>query len=140
MEKKIKENFNALSQKYNIEIPQIINEYYSYWHPFIAGQHKNNPHKKETLILYSAINPNCIDNLSTDIEFWKKYNLIDIEKYFPIGTVTYNGCYIVLERKTGHILVEYGFAENPADDKEGELYPLPLADSLYSFIRELEPY
>lgn len=90
--------------------------------------------------MYSAINPNCIDNLSTDIEFWKKYNLIDIEKYFPIGTVTYNGCYIVLERKTGHILVEYGFAENPADDKEGELYPLPLADSLYSFIRELEPY
>ena len=54
--------------------------------------------------------------------------MIDIEKYFPIGTVTYNGSAIVLERKTGNVFVEYGLAEDPTDDKEGELYPLPLSD------------
>ena len=36
-------------QKYNTEVPEIVKEYYSYCHPFIAGQHKNNPHKTESL-------------------------------------------------------------------------------------------
>ena len=140
IKKKNKDNFNALTQKYNTEVPEIVKEYYSYCHPFIAGQHKNNPHKTESLFLYSAVNPNLVDALSKDIGYWVEYNTINIEEYFPIGWVGYNESSIVLERKTGHILVEYGFAENPADDKEGELWPLPLADSLYSFIRELEPY
>lgn len=134
------ENFDIISEKFNVEVPEEIKEYYSYCHPFIAGQHKKSPYKTEAIILYSAINPNVIDNLVKDIEFLIKYNLIDIDKYFPIGTITYVGTYVVMERKTGRIYVEYGFAENPADDKEGELYPIPLAKSLSSLICELEPY
>ena len=134
------ENFDIISEKFNIEVSEEIKEYYSYCHPFIAGQHKISPYKTEAIILYSAINPNIIDNLVKDIEFWIKYNLIDIDKYFPIGTITYIGSYVVMERKTGHIYVEYGFADDPADDKEGELYPIPLAKSLSSLICELEPY
>ena len=140
IKKDIEEDFDIISQKFNIEVPEIVKEYYSYWHPFIAGQHKNSPYKTEAIVLYSAINPNIIENLTEDINFWKKYNLIDMDKYFPIGTVTYVGTYVILERKTGHIFVEYGFAEDPANDKEGELYPTPLAKSLSSFICELEPY
>ncbi len=138
--KDAKEDFGIIFQKFNIEVPEIIKDYYSYYHPFIAGQHRNSPHKKESIILYSAINPNIVENLIKDIEFWEKYNLIDKDKYFPIGTITYVGSYVVMDRKTGEIYVEYGFAENPANDKEGELYPIPLADSLSSFICELEPY
>lgn len=63
---------------------------YSYCHPLIVGQHKNNPHKTEALFLYSAINPNLVDVLSKDIGYWVEYNTIKIEEYFSIGWVGYN--------------------------------------------------
>ncbi len=140
IKKDSKEIYEIITRKFHIEVPEIIKNYYSYYHPFISGQHKNNPHKTETIILYSAINPDIVGNLVKDFEFWEKYNLIDIERYFPIGTITYVGSYVVMDRKNGEIYVEYGFAEDPADDKEGELYPIPLANSLPSLICELDPY
>lgn len=38
IKKDIEEDFDIISQKFNIEVPEIVKEYYSYWHPFNLSQ------------------------------------------------------------------------------------------------------
>ncbi len=133
-------DYSFFKRNYGYEMPEVLKAYYSYAHPQVAGYHRLTPFKTEAIILYSSISRKRFSGLISDADYWKKYGIIDIEKYIPIGYVTYNESSVVLERDTGRVFVEFGFAEDPADDEEGKLYPTPLAEDLMTFIREIEPY
>lgn len=133
-------DFSFFKRNYGYEMPEVLKAYYNYTHPSVTGYHRLNPFKTEAVILYSTINRETFAGLISAADYWKEYGTIDIEKYIPIGYVTYNESFVVLERDTGRVFVEFGFAEDPADDEEGKLYPTPLAEDLMAFIRETEPY
>ncbi len=130
-------DYSFFKRNYGYEMPEVLKAYYSYAHPPVIGHHRLNPFEREAIILYSSINRERFAGLISAADYWKKYG---IEKYIPIGYVTYNGSAVVLERDTGRVFVEFGFAEDPADDEDGKLYPTPLAEDLMTFIRETEPY
>lgn len=132
-------DFSFFAQRYGYEMPEILKTYYSYCHPPIIGSHSLSPYKTEVMTLYSTMRRDCFGELISAAEYWEKYDVIDVEKYVPIGSVSYNDSFVVLERASGRIFVEFGFAENPADDAEGKLYDVPLAEDLETFICEIEP-
>lgn len=119
-------DYSFFKRNYGYEMPEVLKAYYSYAHPQVAGYHSLNPFKTEAIILYSSISRERFSGLISYADYWKEYGIIDIEKYIPIGYVTYNESSVVLERDTGRVFVEFGFAEDPADDEEGKLFPLRL--------------
>lgn len=130
-------DFDAFAKKYGFPLPEALRAYYSVFHPSVVGDHPNNPHCRETLGLVSVLRRD-LDTLFRDMDFWAEYD--PQRQYVPIGCVSYSGCCLLFQRETGRIFVEFPFAEDPADDEDGKLWPEPLSNSLADFIAELVPY
>lgn len=130
-------DFNAFTRKYGFPLPEALCAYYSVFHPCVTGDHPRNPHRRETVVLNSVLRHD-FHALFRDMDFWAEYDPQRL--YIPIGSITYNGSFLLYKRETGQIFVEFPFADDPADDEDGKLWEEPLADSLADFIAALVPY
>lgn len=119
-------------------LPEALLAYFRSYHPCVMGQHPKNPHKKECLILHASVSHDALNALRRDMMYWAEFDA-DF-RYLPIGFIACTGAFVALERATGRIWVEYPFADDPANDEEGRLWPEPIAESLAELIAELDPY
>lgn len=142
-------DFSAFEREFGIPVPDGLREYYSAWHPFLAGKHPLNPHETESVILRSSLTTDPAAGVMHDMQYCVKYfpHFAEEMRYVPVGRVTYCEDMVLLERETGRIFVEWNWNDDGTEmrdsegrETEGNVYPQPLANSLAELICELNPY
>ncbi|MDE7301930.1 MAG: hypothetical protein K2N60_01270 [Oscillospiraceae bacterium] len=125
-------DFSFFKKIYGYEMPNILKAYYSICHVDVNGFHKNNPYSN-TIGFGSTLN----DNLFCFCDPKSAVDVIDISKYITIGVGgNYWGDYVVMERDTERIFIEYYDDDDVAAEHIKYIF---LADSLTKFIMELDP-
>lgn len=132
--RKEKTDTAAFRQRFGYEMPEILQAYFSVYHPEVSGFHPHSPYCHDAIILHSSFSQGLQDILH-DAALWRDtYHAIDMEQYIPIGCISYFGSLVLMERMTGHIYVE------DDDNKDGVVYPGPLAEDLITFIQDMRVY
>lgn len=128
-------DFSFFKKIYGYEMPNILKAYYSICHVDVAGFHKNSPYD-EGISLGSTLRDDS-DKLFYFCDPKGFTDKIDISKYITIGAGgTYSSYFVVMERDTGRIFIEYYDDYDVASEHIKYIF---LADSLTKFIMELEP-
>ena len=132
--RKEKTDTAAFRQRFGYEMPEILQAYFSVYHPVVSGFHPRSPYLHDAIVLHSSFSQG-LQNVLDDAAVWgDKYHAIDIEQYIPIGDISYFGSLVLMERMTGRIYIE------DDDDIDGVVCPEPLAEDLITFIQEIRVY
>lgn len=148
-------DFGAFEREFGFPLPDVIKEFFSYYHPTIEGKHPQCPFPADIdgFRTHESLSDDDLDDLIDRMRFCIKW-FPDFSKeirYIPIGYidgyVDVMNDFIWMERSTGRIFFEWNeksdgtpFIDSEGHHTEGNVYPIPIAESLAEFIIALEPY
>ncbi len=148
-------DFGAFERKFGFPLPDVLKEYFSYYHPTIGGQHPQCPFSDslDGFRTHESLSDDDLRVIMDRLELCVRAfpSFADEIRYVPIGYidgyVDVMNDFIWMERSTGRIFFEWNttpdgtpFIDCEGHRTEGNVYPTPIAESLAEFITVLEPY
>ena len=128
-------DISIFEKEFGYQLPIEIERYINlFWHPCISGYCKT----EEAIVLFSVLKKtgDLVDDilfyknsLITMSKEWEKFG--DIQKFIPIGWLSYSGRYVLYEVSSNYI-----FLENI--DIDGEVEDKPIANSLKELINSMD--
>ena len=135
VEREDKTDLSVFEKEFGYKLPVEIEEYINeFWHPCISGYCNT----EEAIVLFSVLKKT--GDLVDDILFYKNSLITmskewekigDIQKFIPIGWLSYSGGYVLYEVSSNNI-----FLENI--DIDGEVENKPIANSLKELINSMD--
>ena len=147
--------FSLFEKEFGFPLPDVIKEFFTYFHPKIQGQHPKCPFPKsiDGFRTHESLSDDNLDVLMERMSLCIRAfpSFADEIRYVPVGYVDgyvdVMNDFIWMERSTGRIFMEWNekpdgspFIDSEGKWTEGNVYPTPLAGSLAEFISELDPY
>lgn len=148
-------DFNSFEREFGFPLPDVLKEFFLYYHPNIEGRHTQCPFPNDIdgFRTHESLSDDDLEGFIGRMRFCVKWfpNFSNGMRYIPIGYidgyVDAVNDFIWMERSTGRIFFEWNkqsdgslYVDNEGHCIEGNIYPKPIAESLTEFIRALEPY
>lgn len=132
-----KTDISLFKKEFGFQLPDDIAKYINiFWHPSIYGYLFDS----ECIVLFSVLKK---EGDSCDEVLFYKNGLMemarnwdevgDINKYIPIGWLSYSGTFVLYEISTGEI-----FLEDREADVDGLIEEKPIAESMSKLIENLK--
>ncbi len=136
-ERKDKTDISLFKEEFGYQLPDEIAKYINiFWHPSIFGYLFDS----ECIVLFSVLKKE--GDSCNEVLFYKNglmdmarnwVEVGDINKYIPIGWLSYSGTYVLYEVSTGKI-----FLEDREAEVDGLIEEKPIAESMSKLIDNLK--
>ncbi len=148
-------DFSMFEKEFGFPLPDVMKEFFTYYHPEIQGQHPQCPYpdRIDGFRTHESLSDDDLRVLMDRMKLCIRHfsGFAEEIRFVPVGYVDgyvdVMNDFIWMERSTGRIFVEWNekpdgtpFLDSNGHRTEGNVYPTPLAGSLAEFICALNPY